>query len=138
MVKSYNNYDKEKDKVQNRLNKYGIFLGPRGPLGTPLSVRVSVRTKYKLDPTCAIFLKMLGHKGVKYYILMITKKTQTQPKSKKRQIQRQRQRQRQMQSKEKTLHVPYFRKAYGTRISIMTFSVRHQRIIRFTRFTRFP
>ena len=43
MVKSYNNYDKEKDKVQNRLNKYGIFLGPRGPLGTSLSVRVSVR-----------------------------------------------------------------------------------------------
>ena len=56
MVKSYNNYDKEKDKVQNRLNKYGIFLGPRGPLGTPLSVRVSVRTKVQIGPNmCYIF-----------------------------------------------------------------------------------
>ena len=82
MVKSYNNYDKEKDKVQNRLNKYGIFLGPRGPLGTPLSVHVSVRTKYKLDPTCAIFLKMLGRKGVKYGILIIMKKTKTQTNTK--------------------------------------------------------
>ena len=31
---------------------------------------------------CAIFLKMLGRKGVKYYILMITKKTKTQTNTK--------------------------------------------------------
>ena len=40
------------------------------------------KTQTEKDPTCAIFLKMLGRKGVKYGILIIMKKTKTQTNTK--------------------------------------------------------
>ena len=63
---------------------------------TKTETKTNTKTKYKLDPTCAIFLKRLGRNGVKYGILIIMKKLRLG------QIQRQRQRQRQIQRQRPT------------------------------------
>ena len=78
---------------------------------TITQIRKYTNTKCLKDPTCALFLKSMGFKDIKYDIPVYQMENTPIHKYANTQI----------QSAQKTQHVLYFLKAWDSRISNMTF-----------------